>query len=137
MARALREKEQARSKLNDIVHAERQVKGSTRSNSTVGSDLIECDAPHNDDQEPSSRPASPANEVAGVRGCDPKSLPYWLTVQEVAEWLRTTPKAIYARNERGQLPGAVRDGRRLLVQRDALLASLGTLVGASPKRTRI
>ena len=52
------------------------------------------------------------------------SLPYLLTVAEVAELLRTTPKAVYTRVERGLLPGVVRDGRRLLFLRDTLLASI-------------
>ena len=55
---------------------------------------------------------------------DPTELAYLLTVDEVAALLRTTRKAIYARAERGLLPGAVRDGRRLLVRRDELLRSL-------------
>jgi hypothetical protein len=37
-----------------------------------------------------------------------------LTVPEVAEWLRTSSKAIYAMSDRGQLPGAIRvDSRDL------------------------
>jgi hypothetical protein len=63
---------------------------------------------------------------------DPKVLPYWLTVEEAADWLRTTPKAIYARNARGQLGGAFRDGRRLLIQRDAFLRSL---MAVSPRES--
>jgi hypothetical protein len=47
-----------------------------------------------------------------------------LDVNEAADLLRTTPGAIRARAERGQLPGLVRDGRRLLVRRDTLLRSL-------------
>lgn len=44
-----------------------------------------------------------------------------LTPIEVAELLRTTKKAIYSMVERGQLPGIVRIGRRVLVREDALL----------------
>jgi excisionase family DNA binding protein len=44
-----------------------------------------------------------------------------LTPSEVAELLRTTRKAIYSMVERGQLPGIVRIGRRVLVREDALL----------------
>jgi len=47
--------------------------------------------------------------------------PLLLTVEEVAVLLRTSPKAIYAMAERGQLPGIVRIGRRLLFRRDLLL----------------
>ena len=43
-----------------------------------------------------------------------------LTAAEAALYLRTTRKAIYALAERGQLPGVVRIGRRLLVRRAAL-----------------
>jgi hypothetical protein len=35
-----------------------------------------------------------------------------------------TRKAVYARAERGLLPGAIRDGRRLLILRDAQIAYL-------------
>lgn len=47
-----------------------------------------------------------------------------LTIGEVAALLRTTPKAIYTRVERGQLPGVTRDRGRLRVRRDALLKYL-------------
>ena len=47
--------------------------------------------------------------------------PVLLTPVEVAELLRTTKKAIYAMVERGQLPGIVRIGRRVLLREDALL----------------
>jgi excisionase family DNA binding protein len=43
-----------------------------------------------------------------------------LTSDEVAASLRTSRKAIYAMIERGQLPGIVRIGRRVLVRQDAL-----------------
>ena len=66
--------------------------------------------------------ASPSR-VAASR-TTPPDLPYLLTVDETAALLRTTRKAIYARASRSQLPGAVRDGRRLLVRRDDLLQSL-------------
>jgi excisionase family DNA binding protein len=51
-------------------------------------------------------------------------LPELLTVEEVAAWLKTTPKAIYAKAERGTLPGAIRIGRRLYFIRTELLAFL-------------
>lgn len=47
--------------------------------------------------------------------------PALLTTAEIAAVLRTTQKAIYAMVERGQLPGIVRIGRRVLVRQDALL----------------
>jgi excisionase family DNA binding protein len=46
-----------------------------------------------------------------------------LTAQEVADlYLRTTRKAVYALVQKGQVPGALRIGRRLLFRRDMLLA---------------
>jgi excisionase family DNA binding protein len=59
----------------------------------------------------------------------------FLTVEEVALLLRTTPGGIRARAARGRLPGLVRVGRRLLVRRDALLRSLERRA-SSPGRSR-
>jgi hypothetical protein len=59
----------------------------------------------------------------------------FLTVEEVADLLRTTPGAIRARAARGQVPGLVRDGRRLLVRRDTLLRVLERRA-PSPGRSR-
>jgi hypothetical protein len=84
-------------------------------------------------EEPTGDPPS-SPDSGRTRTLDPKVLPYWLTVEEAADWLRTTPKAIYARNARGQLAGAFRDGRRLLIQRDAFLRSL--VVVSSPEGLR-
>ena len=62
------------------------------------------------------------------------TLPTRLTVPEVARHiLRTTPRAVYAMNERGQLPGAIRIGRRLLFDRDDLLDWLRQKRAPSPK----
>jgi excisionase family DNA binding protein len=49
------------------------------------------------------------------------TLPDLLTPDEVAAWLRTTVKAVYAKAERGSLPGATRVGRRLYFLRTDLL----------------
>lgn len=46
---------------------------------------------------------------------------FLLTVEEVADLLRTSAKAIYALVERGQVEGVVRLGRRVLFRRDVLL----------------
>ena len=48
----------------------------------------------------------------------------FLTVAEVAVMLRTSPKAIYCMIDRGGVPGVVRVGRRVLVNRAVLLAAL-------------
>jgi excisionase family DNA binding protein len=50
--------------------------------------------------------------------------PALLTVEEVATYLRTTPTAIYHQVARGQLPGVVRVGRRVLIKRAVLERSL-------------
>ena len=44
-----------------------------------------------------------------------------LTVPEVADILRTSPKAVYSMVERGQVPGVTRIGRRVLERTDRLL----------------
>jgi Helix-turn-helix domain len=46
------------------------------------------------------------------------------TPHEVADWLRTTVNAVYAKAERGTLPGAMRVGRRLYFLRAELLGLL-------------
>ena len=51
-----------------------------------------------------------------------QSLPALLTPAEVAAWLKTTISAVYAKAERGTLPGATRVGRRLYFIRAELLA---------------
>ncbi len=57
----------------------------------------------------------------------------FLTPDEVASLLRTSRKAIYAMVERGQLPGVVRIGRRVLVAEGPLLDWLGHKSAPSPK----
>lgn len=49
------------------------------------------------------------------------SLPMLLTVDDVADLLRTTHRAVYAMVERGQLPGVIRLRRRVLLRSDDLL----------------
>ena len=57
--------------------------------------------------------------MTGTRGP-----PLFLTAKEVAELLRTSPKAVYSMAGRGLLPGVTRLGRRLLIRRDDLLSWL-------------
>jgi len=71
---------------------------------------------------------SPGNKITLA---DP--LPFLLSVDEAAELLRTTRKAVYAMVERGALPGVVRVGRRLLLRRDDLLRWLDESRAPSPK----
>ena len=52
---------------------------------------------------------------------DVYSLPMFLTVDETAGLLRTTPKAIYSMVDRGQIPGVTRIGKRLLFYRDDVI----------------
>ena len=52
------------------------------------------------------------------------TLPVLLTVDEAAELLRTTRRAIYAMIERRQLPGVIRVRQRVLLRADDLLDSL-------------
>ena len=52
-------------------------------------------------------------------------VPNLLTPIEVAALLRTSRKAIYSMVERGQLPGIVRIGRRVLVREDAMIHFVG------------
>lgn len=51
------------------------------------------------------------------------ALPRLLTVEEVAVWLRTTRKAVYAMVERGQLP-VFPVGTRVLFREDEMVAWL-------------
>ena len=63
----------------------------------------------------------------------PAALPPLLKVPEVAQLLRTTPKAIYTMNDRGKLPGVVRLGRRLLVRTSVLVSWIQEKHATSPK----
>lgn len=84
----------------------------------------------------------PASELHGLRVVEVRSefgtpvgqhrpapsseheLPIFLAVPDVAALLRTTAKAVYSKVERGLLPGVIRDGTRLLFDRDVLLREL-------------
>ena len=60
-------------------------------------------------------------------------VPLFLNVDEAAELLRTTRRAIYAMIERRQLPGVVRLRRRVLFRSDVLLDWLNQKCAPSPK----
>ena len=65
----------------------------------------------------------------------PNALPSFLTVDETAEVLRTSRRAVYALVERGQLPGVTRIGRRVLVRADDLLDWLDRSRAPSPEES--
>jgi excisionase family DNA binding protein len=62
-----------------------------------------------------------------------RSLPVFLTVDEAADLLRTSRRAIYAMVARRQLPGVVRIRRRVLVRADDLLHWLDQKRASSPE----
>jgi hypothetical protein len=57
--------------------------------------------------------------------------PAWLTLEQAAERFQTTAGALRKRAQRGQLPGAVRDGSRWLV--DASAYDRALVNGAVPR----
>jgi excisionase family DNA binding protein len=61
------------------------------------------------------------------------TLPVLLTVDEAADLLRTTRRAIYAMIARRQLPGVIRVRRRVLLRADDLLDWLNQKRAPSPE----
>jgi excisionase family DNA binding protein len=61
-------------------------------------------------------------------------LPILLTTDEVAKLLRTSRKAVYCMAERGQLPGKMRIGRRVLFRSRALVDYLDRKCSAPSPR---
>ena len=62
-----------------------------------------------------------------------RALPVLLNVDETADLLRTTRRAIYAMVERRQLPGVVKLRRRVLIRTDELLQWLKQKCAPSPE----
>ena len=62
--------------------------------------------------------------AANGHGTIPEPVPF-MTPEDVARVLRTSRAAVYKMQERGQLPGVRRIGRRLLFDRATLLDWMG------------
>ena len=78
-------------------------------------------------------PTHTGRESNDERSGRSRSMPLLLTVDDAAELLRTTKRAIYAMIARRQLPGVVRIRRRVLVRADDLLHWLDQKRASSPK----
>jgi excisionase family DNA binding protein len=76
-----------------------------------------------------TRPSSPTAPPP-----DPADLPFLLDAADLAVLLRTTRKAVYGLIERGQVPGVIRIGRRVLVRRDVLLEWLHRSCASPPRK---
>jgi excisionase family DNA binding protein len=78
------------------------------------------------------------NPLASVsrRDVDRRPLPQLLTVDETAAVLRTSPKAVYVMAQRGQLPGRIRLGRRMLFDAAILVEWLRQKSAPLPKERR-
>lgn len=82
------------------------------------------------------RHAAPARDAFRTATRGSQTLPVLFTVEETAEILRTTQRAIYVMIARRQLPGLTRLGRRVLFRADALLDWLDQKRAPSPKEER-
>lgn len=71
-------------------------------------------------------------ELVGRTCACGRRLPMLMSADEVAELLRTSRRAIYTMLERGQLPGAVRIGRRVLFRSEDLVGWLAECRVPSP-----
>lgn len=59
-----------------------------------------------------------------------------MTADELAQWLACTRRAVYDRVFRGQVPGAVRVGRRLYFRRAEISRWLGLAAGTHARSKR-
>lgn len=90
--------------------------------------------------EADSSGAVPVEERDGVELGEPvgrpcacgRSLPMLMSADEVADLLRTSRRAVYSMLERGQLPGVVRIGRRVLFRSEDLVGWLAGCRVPSP-----
>jgi excisionase family DNA binding protein len=73
----------------------------------------------------SSRPTGHSSSTSAI--------PLLLTVDDAADLLRTTRRAVYAMVERRQLPGLIRLRRRVLFRSDVLLDWLDQKRAPSPE----
>ena len=71
--------------------------------------------------EPQSRPRRSIVRRHLERGENGQAMPMLLTVEDAADLLRTTRRAVYAMLERRQLPGVIRIRRRVLIRSSELL----------------
>lgn len=74
-----------------------------------------------------------AGATTGHRLEPHRPLPVLLTVDEAAELLRTSRRAVYAMVERRQVPGVIRIRRRVLLRADDLLHWLDQKRASSPE----
>lgn len=82
-------------------------------------------------------PEPPSASFATLDACSPPGANQLaLTVGQVAALLGMTPKAVYHRAERGQLPGVFRVGRSLRFRRADLIRFMAEGRGPSPTRGR-
>jgi excisionase family DNA binding protein len=90
---------------------------------------VEIESARNMGKKPRS-----VRDSTGTNSTRYSGIPHLLTPREVADLLRTSKTAIYAMVERGQLPGVVRVGRRVLVRESDLLEWLTPELPPSPER---
>lgn len=83
--------------------------------------------------KPSRRPRPAGPDRSTNHGARADTLPMLLTVDDTADLLRTTRRAVYAMVERRQLPGVIRLRRRVLFRADVLLDWLDQKRAPSPE----